>query len=140
MSMLSARLRRQDGFIRQIFWLAVTIAIVAVVLLDAMSLFSNHQSGHDNAAAAAKAARDEYSQTMDVGSAKVAAQESLAKSGDKLIKFSSSAGAADTGPTFIVTDQAHAHTYVFGLLRYVGLKKWVNAVSNPIATEDSGTD
>ena len=131
--MLSARLRRQDGFIRQIFWLAVTIAIVAVVLLDAMSLFSNHQSGHDNAAAAAKAARDEYSQTTDVGSAKVAAQESLAK-------FSSSTGAADTGPIFTVTDQAHAHTYVFGLLRYVGLKKWVNTVSNPIATEDSGTD
>jgi hypothetical protein len=116
MSMLSARLRRQDGFIRQIFWLAVTIAIVAVVLLD------------------------EYSQTTDVGSAKVAAQESLAKSGDKLIKFSSSAGTADTGPTFTVTDQAHAHTYVFGLLRYVGLKKWVNAVTDPIATEDSSSD
>jgi hypothetical protein len=137
MSMLSARLRRQDGFIRQIFWLAVTIAIVAVVLLDAMSLFNAHQSGHDNAAAAAQAARNEYSQTSDVTQAKVAAQASLAKSGDKLIKFSTGSGEVDTGPTFIVTDQAHAHTYAFRLLRYVGLKKWVHSMSNPVATESS---
>jgi hypothetical protein len=140
MSMLSARLRRQDGFIRQIFWLAVTIAIVAVVLLDAMSLFNAHQSGHDNASAAAQAARNEYSQTSDVAQAKAAAQASLTRSDDKLIKFSSGAGAVDTGPVFTVTDQSHAHTYAFRLLRYVGLKKWVNSVSNPIATEDSGTD
>jgi hypothetical protein len=137
MSMISARLRRQDGFIRQVFWLAVTIAIVAVVLLDAMSLFNAHQAGHDNAAAAAVAARNEYSQTSDVTQARMAALASLTKSGDKLIKFSTGNGAVDTGPTFTVTDQAHAHTYAFALLRYVGLKKWVHTMSNPIATEGS---
>ena len=137
--MFSARLRRQDGFIRQVFWLAVTIAVVAVVLLDAMSLFNAHQSGHDNASAAAQAARNEYSQTSNVTQAQAAAQESLTRSGDKLIKFSSSSG-PDSGPVFSVTSQTHAHTYAFRLLRYVGLKKWVNTMSNPIATEDSSSN
>jgi hypothetical protein len=140
MSMLSERLRRQDGFIRQVFWLALTIAIIAVVLLDAMSLFKAHQSGHDNANAAAQAARNEYSQTTNVTEAKAAARASLTKSGDKLIKFTAHSGAVDTGPTFTVTDQAHAHTYAFRFLRYVGLKKWVDTMTNPVATERSGSD
>lgn len=134
--MLSARLRRQDGFIREIFWLGVTIAIVAVVLLDAMSLFSAHQSGHDNARAAAQAARDQYSQTMDVASAKAAARASLAKGGDKLVKFDTSRD-SESDLVFTVEARSHAHTYAFHFLSYVGLKKWVNMVSNPTAAESA---
>jgi len=134
--MLSARLRRQDGFIREILWLGLTIAVVAVVLLDAMSLFNAHQSTHDNASTASQAAREAYVQTSDAAQAQAAAQESLARSGDKLIGFSTGRG-LDSGLVFTVEAQGHADTYVFHLLRYVGLKKWVNVVSNPTATEGS---
>jgi hypothetical protein len=134
--MLSARLRRQDGFIREIFWLAVVVAIVAVVLLDALSLFNAHQTGHDNARTAAQAAREAYVQSSDAAQAKVAAQASLARTGDKFIAFSTSRS-LDSQLVFTVTAQAHAHTYVFGLLRYVGLKKWVNSMIYPTASETS---
>ena len=134
--MLSARLRRQDGFIREILWLGLAIAVVAVVLLDAMALFNAHQSTHDNASAAATAARDDYSQTTDVAQAKAAAQESLARNGDKLIAFSTGRD-VNTDLVFTVEAQGHAHTYVFHFLRYVGLKKLVNTLSDPTAAEGS---
>jgi hypothetical protein len=134
--MLSARLRRQDGFIREIFWMAVVVAIVAVVLLDALSLFNAHQTGHDNARAAAQAAREAYVQSSDATQAKAAAQASLAKSGDKFIAFSTGRD-PDSQVIFTVTAQNHAHTYVFGLLRYVGLKKWVDKMTDPTAAESS---
>ena len=134
--MLSARLRRQDGFIREILWLGLAIAVIAVVLLDAMALFSAHQSTHDNASAAATAARDDYSQTTDVAQAKAAAQESLARNGDNLIAFSTGRD-VNTDLVFTVEAQGHAHTYVFHFLRYVGLKKLVNTLSDPTAAEGS---
>lgn len=134
--MCSARLRRQDGFIREIFWLALTVAVVAVVLLDGLALFNTHQSVHDNANSAAGAARDEYAQTSDAGLAKLTAQEFLAKRGDTLIAFTSGPGLSGD-VVFTVTAQGHAHTYAFNLLSYVGLKKWVHSVSNPTATETS---
>jgi heme exporter protein D len=134
--MFSARLRRQDGFIREILWLALAIAIVAVVLLDAMSLFSAHQTTHDNANAAAHAAQQEYAQTSDAASAKAAAQISLAKNGDKLIAFSAGR-TPESDVVFMVTAQGHADTYAFHLLRYVGLKDLVHKMSDPTATEGS---
>jgi multidrug efflux pump subunit AcrA (membrane-fusion protein) len=134
--MLSARLRRQDGFIREIFWLALVVAIVAVVLLDALSLFNAHQTGHDNAKAAAQAAREAYVQSSNAAQAKAAAQASLARSGDKLIAFSVGRD-LESQQVFTVTAQNHAHTYVFGLLRYVGLKKWVTKMTDPTASESS---
>ena len=36
----SSRLRRQDGFIREILWVALIIAIIAVVILDGMAIFA----------------------------------------------------------------------------------------------------
>ena len=134
--MFRARLRRQDGFIREILWVAVSIAIVAVVFLDAMALFSAHQSVHDNASAAAKAARQAYAQTSDVAQAEAAARESLAKSGDKFLAFSTGRG-LDSDAVFTVAAQGKADTYVVHYLSYVGLKKWVETVTMPTASEGS---
>ena len=33
-----------------------------------------------------------------------------------------------------VKARAHANTHAFKLLRYVGLKKWVNQMTNPTGT------
>ena len=49
----NSRLRSQDGFIREILWVALVIAIIAVVLLDGMSIFTAHQSARDDSSAAA---------------------------------------------------------------------------------------
>ncbi len=61
--MSSARLRRQDGFIREILWLVVILAVLAVVVLDGLSLFSVNQSVKGDAERAAEEAHTEYAQT-----------------------------------------------------------------------------
>jgi len=131
--MSSARLRRQDGFIREILWLVVVLAVLAVLVLDGLALFSTHQSVKGDADRAAEEAHNEYVQTSDLGAAKLAAQQYLIKSNKKLIAFSSATG-VDGGTVITVKAKAHADTYAFELLRYVGLKKWVNEMTNPTGT------
>ena len=134
--MRGARLRRQDGFIREILWLALVLAVLAIVVLDSLAIFTAHQSVGDDARRAAVEARNEYVQTVDVGAAKLAAHQYLIKAHKELVAFSS--GTATDGTTvFTVTAGAHADTHAFKLLRYVGLKKWVNEVTNPKAKATS---
>jgi hypothetical protein len=129
--MHTARLRRQDGFIREILWLVIGLAIFAVVVLDGLAIFNAHQSVTGDARTAAVDAHTEYVQTMDLGGAKLAAQQYLIKANKKLLAFSSATG-ADGGTVITVKAQAHVDTYAFKLLRYVGLKKWVNQMTNPV--------
>lgn len=128
------RLRRQDGFIREILWVALAIAIVAFVLLDAMALFTTHQSVGDNAATAARDARTEYAQTLSLPAAKIAAQQYLAKSGTELVAFSTERS-PEGALVFKVKAKAEADTYVFKYLGMIpGLKKWVERTTHPVAT------
>ena len=129
----SARLRRQDGFIREIHWLVVILAVLAVVVLDGLALFSVNQSVKGDAERAAEEAHTEYVQTSDLGAAKLAAQQYLIKSDKKLIAFSATTG-LDGATVFTVKAKAHADTRAFTLLRYIGLKKWVNQTTNPTGT------
>ena len=131
-----ARLRRQDGLIRGAIWLFLVIAIVAVVLLDGLALFHANQSVRDAATAAADEARNAYSQSPTLASAKLAAQDYLAKTGDTFVKMTTST-ALDGSITFTVTAKTHANTYAFKYLRYVGLKKWEQQMSNPTVTRSS---
>jgi hypothetical protein len=131
-----ARLRRQDGLIREAIWLFVIIAVVAVVVLDGLALFHANQSVRDAAAAAANEARDAYSQTPTLATAQLAAKTYLAKNGDTFVAMTTSQ-AADGTVTFTVTAKTHADTYAFKYLRYVGLKKWVQQTSNPSVTRSS---
>jgi hypothetical protein len=132
----SARLRRQDGLIREAIWLFLIIAIIAVVLLDGLALFHANQSVRDAAATAANEARDAYSQTPTLATAQLAAKTYLAKNGDTFVAMTTSQ-AADGTITFTVTAKTHADTYAFKYLRYVGLKKWVQQTSNPSVTRSS---
>jgi hypothetical protein len=129
------RLHTQDGFIREILWLAAAIIIIAVLVLDGVSLFTANQSVVDNASRAASEASTSYLQTQDVGAARLAAQQFLIHSNEQLSGFSW-ATSPSGDMVFTVTAKAHANTYVFKYLRYVGLKKWVNRMSNPT---DTGT-
>ena len=134
--MRGARLRRQDGFIREILWLVLVLAILAIVVLDGLAIFTANQSVGDDSRRAAVEARTEYAQTVDVGAAKLAAHQYLIKANKKLVAFASSTS-TDGTTVFTVTAGAHADTYAFKFLRYVGLKKWVNEVTNPTATGTS---
>jgi hypothetical protein len=131
-----ARLRRQDGFIREILWLVVVLGILAIVVLDGLAVFTAHQSVTGDATTAAADARTEYAQTLDLAAAKLAAQQYLIKANKKLVAFSSATG-LDGGTVITVKARAHADTYAFKLLRYVGLKKWVDQVTNPTGTGTS---
>ncbi len=134
--MNNTRLRRQDGLIREAIWLFVIIAIIAVVVLDGLALFHANQSVRDAAATAANEARNAYTQSPTLASAKLAAQNYLASNGDTFVKMTT--GQAPDGTiTFTVTARTHADTYAFKYLRYVGLKKWVQQTSNPTVTRSS---
>ena len=134
--MNSARLRRQDGFIREVLWLVLGLAIFAVVVLDGLALFNAHQSVKADAKTAATEAQTEYAQTLDLGAAKLAAQQYLIKANETLVAFSSTTG-LDGTTVITVKARAHADTHAFKLLRYVGLKKWVNQMTNPTGTGTS---
>jgi hypothetical protein len=134
--MQSARLRRQDGFIREVVWLVVGLTIFAVVVLDGLAVFCAHQSVKGDATRAAVDAHAEYVQTMDLGGARLAAQQYLIKANKKLVAFSSATG-LDGGTVITVKAKAHADTYAFRLLRYVGLKEWVSQMTNPTGTGTS---
>jgi len=136
--MRTAPRTRQDGFIREVLWLAVIVGVVAIVLLDALSLFNAHQSSHDKASSAAREAQTEYAQSLNVAQAKLAAQQYLQKSGVTLVTFKAT-GVVDGAMGFDVTTKAHAKTYAFRYLTYIpGAEDWVKTMMNPVSTE--GTD
>jgi Flp pilus assembly protein TadG len=128
-----SRLRSQDGFIREVIWIAVILGIIAVVILDGMAIFRAYQSA-DDAASAAEEAHTEYVQTLNAPAARLAAEQYLAKSGLEMTDYK--AVQTDNGTVkFTVTATASADTYAF---RYLGkipqLKDWVERTTHPTRT------
>jgi hypothetical protein len=126
-------LRSQDGFIREVIWIAVVLLVIGVVVLDGIAIFSAYQSA-DDAAKAAREAKIEYAQSLDVPLAKLAAQHYLIRSGLEMIDFK--AARTDTGTVrFTVKAQASADTYAFRHLgRIPQLKDWVERTTHPTRT------
>jgi hypothetical protein len=131
------RLHRQDGFIRGVLWLALIVAIAAVALLDGMAVFRAHQSAGDDAATAAREARDTYAVSQDVASAKYAARQYLLRADDRMPLFVT-ARMPDDKLLFTVSARSHADTYAFKYLAHVpGLRKWVESATDPTETRSS---
>ena len=127
------RLRGQDGFIRDVIWIAVILLVIAVVILDGMAIFRAYQSA-DDATSAAEEARTEYAQTADVTAAKLAAEQYLAKSDIEMTSFKAVQTANGT-VKFTVTATASADTYVFTYLGKIPpLKDWVERTTHPTRT------
>jgi Flp pilus assembly protein TadG len=128
-----AHLRGQDGFIREVVWIVVVLAVIGVVVLDGIAIFSAYQSA-DDAAKAAGEARTEYAQSLDMPLAKLAAQQYLTRSDLEMTAFK--AERTETGTVrFTVTAKASADTYAF---RYLGkipqLEDWVERTTHPVRT------
>ena len=128
-----SRLRSQDGFIREVVWIAVILGVIAVVILDGMAIFGAYQSA-DDATSAANEAHREYAQSLDVPTAKLAAEQYLAKSGIEMVDFQ--AVQTDNGTVrFTVTAQATADTYGFRYLEMIPpLEDWVERTTHPTRT------
>jgi hypothetical protein len=127
-----SRLRSQEGFIREIVWIVVILAIIAVVILDSMAIFNAYQSAGNTSSDAAQAAVTEYAQSQDVASAKLAAQEHLARNGLTLVGFKVTQS-AEGATKFVVTAKDHADTYAFHYLGVISpLKDWVDRTTNPV--------
>jgi Flp pilus assembly protein TadG len=128
-----SRLRGQDGFIRDVIWIAVILLVIAVVILDGMAIFRAYQSA-DDATSAAEEALTEYAQTTDVTAAKLAAEQYLAKSDIEMTSFKAVQTANGT-VKFTVTATAAADTYAF---KYLGkippLADWVERTTHPTRT------
>jgi hypothetical protein len=128
-----ARLRNQDGFIREVIWIAVILTIIAVVILDGMAIFGAYQSA-DDATSAAEEARTEYAQTLNVPAAKLAAEQYLDKSGIEMVGFKAVQTASGT-VKFTVTAKASADTYAFSYLGVIPpLTDWVERTTHPTRT------
>ena len=82
-----SRLRSQDGFIREVVWIVVILAVIAVVILDGMAIFNAYQSAGNTSSDAAQAALTEYAQSQNASAAKLAAEEQLAKNGLTMVGF-----------------------------------------------------
>ena len=115
-----ARLRAEDGLIRGVVGLALVVAVIAVVVLDSISMFSASQKVDSDAHSAATAARFAYSQTSNFVSAERAAKQLLRRGGDTVISVKSQATAGE--PVFIVSASRTARTYV---LKYGTHLPWV---------------
>jgi hypothetical protein len=128
----SSRLRSQDGFIREVVWIVVILAVIAVVILDGMAIFNAYQSTGNSSSDAAKAALTEYAQSQNPSAAKLAAGEHLTKKGLEMVGFKVSQTPAGTTKV-TVTAKDHADTYAFHFLGAIPpLKDWVERTTNPV--------
>ena len=133
----SSRLRGQDGFIREVLWVGLTLAIIAVVILDGMAIFRGYQTVSDDSTRAADEARNEYGLTTNAPAAKLAAAEYLKKSDLELVAYSATRN-AEGNVEFTVTAKATANTYGFKLLAVIPpLKDWVERTTHPTGTGTS---
>jgi hypothetical protein len=132
-----SRLRSQDGFIREVVWIVVILAIIAVVVLDAMAIFNAYQSAGNTSSDAAKAALTEYAQSQNAASAELAAKEQLSKNGLTLVNFKITQ-TAEGNTKVSVTAKDHADTYAFHYLGAIPpLKDWVERTLNPVRSGSS---
>jgi len=132
-----SRWRSQDGFIREVVWIAVILAIIAVAILDGMANYNAYQSAGSTSSDAAEAAVTEYAQSQNLPAAKLAAQEHLAKNGLEMVNFQISQDMGGNAKV-TVTARDHADTYAFRFLADIPpLKKWVHRVTNPVRSGSS---
>jgi Flp pilus assembly protein TadG len=130
----SSRLRSQDGFIREVVWIVVVLAVIAVVVLDAMAIFNAHQSVSNTSSDAAQAALTEYAQSQNAAAAKLAAEEQLAKNGLTMVSFKINQN-PEGNTKIVVTSKDHADTYAFRFLGKIPpFKDWVQSVTNPVGS------
>ncbi|MGO8685518.1 MAG: hypothetical protein ACLQUT_13235 [Thermoleophilia bacterium] len=114
------RWREEDGLIRGPLRLLVTLAILAVIVLDSFAVISANQKVRSDATTAASTARSTYVQSGSVPAAQQAADNLLSGAGDRALSVSVDSSSGE--PVFTVSATRLAKTYV---LKYGVHLPWV---------------
>lgn len=126
----------QGGFVRELLWVSLVVLIGAVVVLDAVSLYSAYERVRKDTSDAARLARQVHLQEIDVRKAERSARALLEERGDGMTSFETEGRGEET--VFVVAATRHVDTYAFGYLVYIpGIDRWVERTMNPGATARS---
>jgi hypothetical protein len=122
--------------VRELLWVSLVVLIGAVVVLDAVSLYSAYERVRKDSDDAARLARQVHLQELDVRQAERSARALLGRRGDELTSFETEGSGEAT--VFVVAATRHVDTYAFGYLAYIpGVDGWVERTMNPSATARS---
>jgi len=142
--MTLARLRRQDGFVREVVWYLALIVIVAVVIFDVVAVTKAHLGVRQNAIDAADEAVSVYIQTGNPGMAQDSATVLLKEHGSVMIpgsfKLVPSAQGRDQA-TVTVGARRSTPTYVFRYFERIpwGVGDWFHKELNPASIETNAS-
>lgn len=126
----------QGGFVRELLWVSLVVLIGAIVVLDAVSLYSAYERVRTDSRDAARLARQVHLQELDVRKAEGSARALLERRGGELTGFETEGSGEAT--VFVVAATRHVDTFAFGYLAHIpGVDGWVERTMNPSATARS---
>ena len=134
-----SRWQRQDGFVREVVYAAAILVIVAVIVLDVVSVVNTSLGVRQNATDAANQAFATYVQTSNTGIAMHSASTFLTLHDATMLRGESNLTQPVGGPDqarVTITAAKTPHTYVFHYfqsLPWVG--PWFHKILHPQATE-----
>lgn len=128
--------RHQPAFLRGALVTFAVVAVVAVVLLDALSVYTAHRDLKKQTSSAASEAVATWVTTSNDAMAEQAAGAYLREHGVTMVDFG---GSHVDGETYYeVTGTCHADTYVFHYLAHLpGIGGWIDRQLHPRVTGDS---
>ena len=133
-----SRWQRQDGFVRGVIYTAVALVVVAVIVLDVVSVVNTSLGVRQNATDAANQALSTYVQTENTGVAMMSASSFLKYHGAILLKSQSTlTSSAPQQARVTITAAKTPHTYVFHYFQSLplGVGTWFHKILHPQATE-----
>jgi hypothetical protein len=139
-----SRWHRQDGFVREAVWAAAIIVIVAVIVLDVVSVVNASLAVRQNATDACDQALSTYVQTESTAMAMDSASSFLKFHDAILLKSESklvSSLATPNQARVTITAAKVPHTYVFHYFESLpwGVGPWFHKVLRPQATESDSS-
>jgi hypothetical protein len=111
--MAGSRFREQDGLIREALLVFLVVGVLAIIILDALGVFSAYQNVRSDAHDAAVAANHSYVQSGSVSVAEQHARDLLHGNGDQAVKLTTRVDLTiGPDPIFVVSAKRDAKTYV----------------------------
>jgi hypothetical protein len=114
--MISERLRRQDGAVRDVIKYLALAVVIVVIVLDAVAVVQTQLSIRQKATDAAKAARSEYVETGSEKAATAAARSYLETRDATFIAATIDASGDVDKTVVVVTAEDGAETFVYKYL------------------------
>lgn len=125
----------QGGFVREALFFLVLVTLFALVLLDAIAIYSTHRAVKEDAKKAAQVAVATYVATANDAAAQQAAIAYLDAHKSSIVTFTVQHGEGKT--VYQVTAKRDVNTL---LLKYVGrlpkVGDWMDRQLHPVATAD----